>query len=511
MIRHSINKALWLFVHKIPWKPILIWGPCILLILIATFYAIENWRGARAWEQAEKKAKAAGISLNYRDYLPPAETEGLDLSILPEFNSVNLTDFRQRSTNGESSLNSDRKVFRNRDRWQAKPIDITTWLAPSNPPSDKEEAALRLTEIAKTDLSKLEEIISVTKEKQLVGTSRGDFSSTQDIMSGLYMTTLGMASLASEDALIALAQQDSERALGNIRFLLRLFQIEGAPNFMNLLIKIFILITAEDTIWEACHTQQLNLFQYKTLRDALAKVELEEVIVQNLQGEMAFQLTSLEEIRTNRERLQSTFELFSTGFTSRWAPGVTPIDEALSKIDSLLYRLIPGGWIDRLKAHSVQVFSPMATTAEFNFAKLETITQYNLASGSKLPVPISEMSELIWSPNYLRKIARGIANFHLTRIGVDLEIFRLQNKRYPKTLAELPNSYPNDPFSGEPFRYRLKDDQTPIVWSIGENQVDEGGLPGFVSEEGDLVWQLTPIPGLSKSDLKKKLSKHRLN
>jgi hypothetical protein len=71
---------------------------------------------------------------------------------------------------------------------------------------------------------------------------------------------------------------------------------------------------------------------------------------------------------------------------------------------------------------------------------------------------------------------------------------------YPETLAALatlfPDRMPHDIFGGKPLKYR-RDGQKFLLYSIGWNEVDDGGVPnpktGAASntvddKKGDFVW-----------------------
>ena len=67
-------------------------------------------------------------------------------------------------------------------------------------------------------------------------------------------------------------------------------------------------------------------------------------------------------------------------------------------------------------------------------------------------------------------------------------------KQYPRTLAELAPKYtpsvPIDPYTGQPFVYRLKGD-TAILYALGGDRDDDGGkhVPNDdVKADGDVVW-----------------------
>lgn len=82
--------------------------------------------------------------------------------------------------------------------------------------------------------------------------------------------------------------------------------------------------------------------------------------------------------------------------------------------------------------------------------------------------------------------------------GIALERYRRAHGTYPATLAELVPAYlpaiPLDPWDGKPIKYLPPDAnrQTPILYSVGENQIDNHG-------DGTLV-PAPPSPGRSPKE-----------
>ncbi len=82
---------------------------------------------------------------------------------------------------------------------------------------------------------------------------------------------------------------------------------------------------------------------------------------------------------------------------------------------------------------------------------------------------------------YLEEEWRFDAAFSCAVPAVAMERFRLANRRWPQNLGELKPRYlkavPMDPFSGQPLRMVRKSSAL-IVYSVGENQLDDGGTIG---------------------------------
>lgn len=89
------------------------------------------------------------------------------------------------------------------------------------------------------------------------------------------------------------------------------------------------------------------------------------------------------------------------------------------------------------------------------------------------------------------------------QIACALERYRLANGKYPAALTALTPGFldkiPHDIITGKPMPYILVNDQTFKLYSIGWNEVDDGGITAHQSdgkedrENGDWVWQY-PLP-----------------
>jgi hypothetical protein len=85
-------------------------------------------------------------------------------------------------------------------------------------------------------------------------------------------------------------------------------------------------------------------------------------------------------------------------------------------------------------------------------------------------------------------------------VACALERYRLANGQFPENLQALVPQFiahlPNDVITGEPFKYRRAGDGRFVLYSVGWNEKDDGGVPGktmFDETEGDWVWEY-PAP-----------------
>lgn len=97
------------------------------------------------------------------------------------------------------------------------------------------------------------------------------------------------------------------------------------------------------------------------------------------------------------------------------------------------------------------------------------------------------------------KAARTAA-YHQTMVNeaqivCALERYHLTHGEYPAALASLVPQFmeqlPHDLIGGQPLHYRRTEDGKFLLYSIGWNETDDGGVPGTLSDvkKGDWVWQ----------------------
>jgi len=75
-----------------------------------------------------------------------------------------------------------------------------------------------------------------------------------------------------------------------------------------------------------------------------------------------------------------------------------------------------------------------------------------------------------------------------------LHRFRLAKRVYPSSLQDLIPTYlaalPTDCFDGAPLRYRLKSDDSFLLYSVGEDCKDDGGDPSLSKQKSRkvMIW-----------------------
>jgi hypothetical protein len=93
------------------------------------------------------------------------------------------------------------------------------------------------------------------------------------------------------------------------------------------------------------------------------------------------------------------------------------------------------------------------------------------------------------------RAATGQTSTDHAALACALERYRLANGNVPEKLDALVPQFiaqlPNDLITGEPYKYRRTDNSQFILYSVGWNEIDDGGTPGerlYDSRHGDWIW-----------------------
>jgi hypothetical protein len=104
------------------------------------------------------------------------------------------------------------------------------------------------------------------------------------------------------------------------------------------------------------------------------------------------------------------------------------------------------------------------------------------------------------------KIAHAQSSANLARVAIALERYRLAHGEFPESLDALAPQFmdkiPHDIIGGQPLHYRRTSDGQFVLYSVGWNETDDGGVvifkkkspsdespSGVDTAQGDWVWR----------------------
>jgi hypothetical protein len=143
-------------------------------------------------------------------------------------------------------------------------------------------------------------------------------------------------------------------------------------------------------------------------------------------------------------------------------------------------------------------------------ARIPALGGTNLSRGVFRAMGIPDFQDEFGSTSLaaaLRKTLAAETTRRLVVTALALKRFQLQHGQWPATLAELCPallpSVPIDPYDGKPLKYHPNDDGTYLLYSVGEDGIDDGGDAGPSSAGAtgwnwlrarDLVWPQPATP-----------------
>ncbi len=175
--------------------------------------------------------------------------------------------------------------------------------------------------------------------------------------------------------------------------------------------------------------------------------------------------------------------------------------------------LIPQGWYDLEEVNYCRGFeaelgtgfdmsknqiSPTRVKADYQaFERMMTARGFaGTALGGVLGHKIMARLLLPALSRVMLRTAAAQTTVNEAAIACALERDRLARGQFPEKLEALVPQFiatlPNDVLTGGPYNYRRTDDGRFVLYSVGWDDTDDGGVPGktlFDEKHGDWVWE----------------------
>jgi hypothetical protein len=506
----------WLFRWKF-WR-ILLLIVAGLFTLIALFHAEENWRGKRAWESCKREMEATGVIFDFTKYVPPPVPDDQNFAMTPFL--APLFDFipgtqRPRDTNtwrrtqAALKLSSEISKTLNRDgRLECKPLDLillANELESTNRPAPHPFVAGQTQEAARAILEKLkpmEPILDELRSASQRPCSRFnidyDWEPKFSILLPHLATISVLSSMLELRASAELALGQTETAFQDVGLTSRLVNsIRTEPFIISQLVRAACLAKILQPMWEGLARHQWSDKQLADFAQQLRTLDFLDDDVRVLRAEQGFCDSFFVELRSSPNPVGLVNEIVPLQGNSSPA-----------QIEAVFNLLIPRGWFyfEQLNYHRLfademnGVMTPKGIDPDVADAKAADIPQLspgNLVSSvlrhralSGILLPSLSGFEL--------KMARAQTYANLAAVACALERYRLVHGQFPETLDALVPQFlpavPHDVIMDQPLKYHSADHGQFVLYSVGWNKKDDGGVLAKFSEErihGDWVWEYT--------------------
>jgi len=436
-----------------------------LATLVAAFYTEENWRGKRAWENYRHEVESQGAVFDWSTRIPPAVPDDQNF-----FKASKMAEwFAGRRTNDLSQGLDNPKTHSvgtatNAIQTEADARDYLAWSDQFVPDFDQIRAGLKRP-YARIDC---------------------DYGQPTTILAPNFQTIRNLAQTLAQRSHSFLLLGQPEKALAELTLLHDFCRILDCPptrkpiTLIGAMINVAVAALYADNVYDGLRLHVWREEQLAALEKQLGEIHLEMGIEETFVDEPMFTLRTLE--TTSRPELVKLLYGFPDN-TKKWL---------------LLPKYAPRGWLyrymivhERLNESFLAGFdSAHQTVSPRKIDDAGRILQDNIAHTSAY----NFLAPLV-TPNWGKAVQRFAANQTMANEGAvacALERYHLAHGDYPKKLEALVpqfiNNPPHDVIGGQPLKYRRIDANQFLLYSIGWNETDDGGVPGSTIADGDLVW-----------------------
>ena len=464
----------------------------ILVTLVVLFYAIENFRGARAWKSAQTELQAAGVSMELDDLLSDRIPDDENFCAIPLLD--NLTLLEDGTANGEISAAKRERL------WTVTIVD-SAHFETTKPPTK----GILFVDLEKTDLGAWKHYFEMTDivdiipadsaaEAVLAGLedAYGDvFSELDNALDRphsqftpplqqrleekpLYALPLphfpaiqSITAALKLRALAAIQCGNTNTAINSLLSIARLIQATSEERLViSWLVKMTLIAVIERSVWELLLERCANDAQLANLQHQLSQIEPRNGLRECTSMELLF---ALEFMDFSKKRFAGeTVDVFGTG----------------DRLRANLEYLMPDGWWDQNKANYARLLldsgTIMETLPSFSEAKgfaanAERIAEsmngpYSFAAKMSVPVIQSFQPRAFLSEWMITSMITAIA----------LERHYLAHDEYPESLDALVPKFlpspPTDPCSAMAPIYRKTVGGRYVLYSVGYDEIDNGAV-----------------------------------
>jgi hypothetical protein len=536
----------WLF--SIGWRRLLFALACFAT-LIALFYAEEDWRGWHAWNQFKHKWEAKGEKFDWQSVVPPPVPEDQNFAFSPvwiaEIRST-LGAKRAESWYGNRIYGEDVSKLLplvpvsqsglvgtnwwsshqpNEPEWPgnwatAHIPDLKPWQAyyrgvettnpaagiPITPQPQSPAADVLLA------LSKFDPVFKQLRQDSARPYSRFPIGYDDENKASIILPHLAAVKRYSLvlrlRAIAELQAGQTDKALDDVKLSLRLADaVRTEPCLISQLVRIAMLQITLQPVYQGLAQHLWSEAQLAALDSELAKLDFLADWQKVQKSEIIFSAEEANYLRHHRD-YANVFAQMDLRYSGD------------AKFLFAIYRFMPGGWFyqSALKnGRTVLEYSP-AVNQDTKTISPALIRRADSAARSAVSLfdPLDSLkktfnSEFIFMGNFLKQIAFGQASVDLARTAIALERYRLAHGEYPASLDALAPQFtekvPHDVIGGppsqgsgatsRPLHYRRTSDGQFVLYSVGWNERDDGGVvvfnkgsnPAVNHDEGDWVWR----------------------
>ena len=502
----SITAKLLRFFWSWGFLKFVLWSVTLFILV----YVEEDWRGARSWAATKAEWEAKGETFELERFTPAPIREDENLAAIPLFKQEPavkgdaylqpLVLRKAMRTGADSPGGYD---FPHNGNWQrGEPADLAQIRRVI---AVDYGLVFKGATVPHETLDQFEALYPFLGDLRAAVTTRSfcrldmDYRSMPPAGRGLGLLTdqITVSKILTLDAILALNEQRPDQALQDIR--VNYVLLSGAarnPTLIGGLVAIGMNAICTAAIFNGLAEHAWSDAQLADLEQILAPINFLALYQLDMRATAADAVENLEYFK-KASSLKDRRGLFV---------------DAADRNDAILVRILPrwpDGWWDHNKSKmatfTLDEVSTVDPRARLVFPKIDSALSQRIARATAewdADAPWNIWFAVSADPlvDQTRKFAYAQAWVDQAQIACGLERYRLAKGAYPELLDALAPAdlevVPHDVMNGQSYHYRLRPDGTFVLYSVGWNQVDDGGAvvlkkdaPKEIDyQQGDWAW-----------------------
>jgi hypothetical protein len=470
--------------------------------LVAVLYALEDWRGNRAWKKYEQAAKAQGMPLDWRTDWPKRRlsTEPLKEG---EFPNCGITFELASQLMTPSGIDRE---FEDLVAWEQAIKASKSGQTPGAPKATglkietgdmnaahRARAAAAVLQMFKEDEAFLDKVRAKCHRPDPLYPFGGEAVAQNSIFPSCpnVFRAINLARMLRVKDAAELAVGNNAAALRDLDLLLSVSEsLRNDPQLISQIGHLATLSIGLRFPWEGLARRQFTESELKQLQAALGSDDLIAICHRAVLDERASALPLYDQVKkdvhwprvlglTQRDDFYSVFSFIPAGWIM-----LDKLNYARS-FDSILAAAYPSSGKRQIAPAQLGPASA-AVQKQLRASKAKHILRHTLLFAVMMP----KLEGAIYSS------CRVQVTRDLMKLACGLERYYLKHTNYPEKLDQIVPEFlaemPTDPFTGDAYRYGREPNGRYKIWSVGWNEKDDGGVAGSKSFEdytGDWVWQ----------------------
>jgi hypothetical protein len=506
-------------------------GLAWLITIIVLFYAEEDWRGSHEWNHYRQQLDASGAQLDLTRFIPKPVPDDQNFAAIPVIESwfTQRTNFDRKWADNYSLAYSmlgsqtnpnppapEGNSYQGGERYF---LDLVAWkmafdaIQSGKTNSNQRFASGKLDLVSRAAaapavLAGL--VSSETELDQLRAASDRPYARYPVVYDmenpwGILLPHLGNIKRNVQrlqlKACAELADGRSDDAFADVKLMLYLADsAKDEPFLISYLVRLACVHLVIQPVWEGLAEHAWSDAQLRELQVLFQQYDFFPQMERSLAGERAAAILTAELLERGKYHLNDLAK-------DAGEPG--------SYLADLFGRMAPRGWYsleelnycrlfqlqfegtsnsDKKRVFPGQIASNVKALNQA-FANNKWITRNGV---TVVCIRHQLLARVLLSALHVipKRAAAAQTAVDEAAIACALERYRLANGQFPENLDALVPKFisqlPNDVISGEPYKYHRTNDGQFVLYSIGWNEKDDGGVPGqilFDDKQGDWVWQ----------------------